>query len=142
MSEIEQLTDEERSDVEEIGFFQCTHVESHYASARRTVALEKALRILDAQAKRIAELERFAAATVLDWRDREGQGPEFEDMPTTVAALVREHHGKEIGICRNCGKRAPIVDRQPPAEDFAPPTGLCAWGCAATPQGRTGPLTV
>jgi hypothetical protein len=80
---------------------------------------------------RIAELERFAAATVLEWRDLEGQGPDEEHMPPAVAALVREHQGKEIGICRNCGKRAPIVDRQPPAEDFDPPTGICAWGCDA-----------
>lgn len=87
----------------------------------------------------IAELERFAAATVLDWRDCEGQGPDEEHMPSAVAALVREHHRKELGTCRNCGKtRVPIVECQPPAEDFEPSTGLCAWGCAARPDESPG----
>jgi hypothetical protein len=83
----------------------------------------------------IAELERFAAATVLEWRDLEGQGPDEEHMPAAVAALVREHHGKPIGTCLRCGKRAPLVEPRPDPDEEWRTMGLCAWGCEGAAKG-------
>lgn len=105
MAEIETLTDEERED---LGYLARAEISYCGVDPEPQPACAKALRIIDAQAKRIAELERFATRVILD------DAPICPRQHLSPAAEQRVREEQGPCLCASCVacRARPMVPNQ------------------------------